>query len=602
MDIEQLATSAVSTAISRSEYLKADIHFNDKKPLWDGDIEVYKKPSMNHAKHDLYARIPVQVKGKLYKKTKKFDSLEYQVSIADLRNYLKDGGVIYFVVTLFKSTQNITSVIFYAPLLPYELRKLLNQNDGKQTCNISLLPFPEDIDDMTQNIKDIATNMLKQRANITNKLITLDDIKNSHDIANMISEYTFSCIKWKDDIDVFDSLLHTKVPIYIYAHMKDGVYFPLAKLFNIQEINAKKPVEANISIGNRTYYKNFTLLCIAGKNKRQDEVHLGKNIKISWTKSAESETQLSFTMQGTLSERINDIEFILALIKARHFEVDGEICQIGDMMDVDSLGDINSLKKMLEWFLNIKKLLNYLDVTEELDYDSVTLKDEHILQSLIASVLENKKIKLNNVDSVLSFLKIANLNICVYTIETEKMSSQYYVGNFFDSGIRIQDTNENLVSYYTFFKRDFLLNCSNLNFSKMLADIRGIPMSKVYADRLVNLLLELFYAYDESKRQDILDAAIELAGYLKTEDTFTPIAVTKLNYYQAILRRRELEKNEIAELLELTEDKEQSEEIFTAAYLLLKNQIAAKIHFDKMSIDERQEFEKYPIYRFWQNR
>lgn len=189
--------------------------------------------------------------------------------------------------------------------------------------------------------------------------------------------------------------------------------------------------------------------------------------------------------------------------------------------------------------------------------------------------------------------------------ETEISSGKYYIGNFFDSGIQVkaigESNNEYLVSYYTFFERDVLLNCSNLNFSKMLADIRSIPMSKIYADRLVYLLLELLHAYDESQRQNILDAAIELAGYLKTEDTFTPIAVTKLNHYQAILRRRELEKNEIAELLELTENKELSEEIYTAAYLLLKNQRAAEIHFDKMSIDEKQKFEKYPIYRFWQN-
>ena len=317
--------------------------------------------------------------------------------------------------------------------------------------------------------------------------------------------------------------------------------------------------------------------------------------------------QLNFTLRGTLSERITDTKFIIALLKEHYIEINNQRFSIGDVKDYNSdLCDSTQLEKLLEWLLNTEKILNYFGVSEDLDYDAITPKDEQNIQLLTTAVLEGKAVKLRNVHNVLNFIKIANLNICVYVRETEISSGKYYVGNFFDSDIQVkamgESNNEYLVSYYTFFKRDFLLNCSNLNFSKMLADIMGIPMSKVYADRLVNLLLELFYAYDESKRQDILDAAIELAGYLKTEDTFTPIAVTKLNYYQAILRRRELEKNEIAELLELTEDKEQSEEIFTAAYLLLKNQIAAKIHFDKMSIDERQEFEKYPIYLFWQNR
>ena len=40
MDIEQRATSAIIDAISRSDYLKADIHSGDKKLSWDGEIEV----------------------------------------------------------------------------------------------------------------------------------------------------------------------------------------------------------------------------------------------------------------------------------------------------------------------------------------------------------------------------------------------------------------------------------------------------------------------------------------------------------------------------------------------------------------------------------
>lgn len=608
MDIEQLAISAIVNVISRSDYLKADIHSGDKKLSWDGDIEVYKKPSTNHAKQDFYARVPVQVKGKSYKKTRKSNSLKYQVSIADLRNYLNDGGVIYFVVTLFENGENKAPVIFYEPLLPYDLKILLDKNSGKKKCSISLSPLPEDTDDVTRIIMNIANNMLKQRAAIISKPITLADIKSSNDIAKMVEEYSFSCIKWKDGSDVFDGLLYPKSPIYVYAHMKDGVHLPLAKFSNSDEleITVSEHITANISIDNCSYYKHFTLLHVR-ENGRRDEFHFGKSIKIVCTKSSEYEMQLNFTLRGTLSERITDTKFIIALLKEHYIEINNQRFSIGDVKDYNSdLCDSTQLEKLLEWLLNTEKILNYFGVSEDLDYDAITPKDEQNIQLLTTAVLEGKAVKLRNVHNVLNFIKIANLNICVYVRETEISSGKYYVGNFFDSDIQVkamgESNNEYLVSYYTFFKRDFLLNCSNLNFSKMLADIMGIPMSKVYADRLVNLLLELFYAYDESKRQDILDAAIELAGYLKTEDTFTPIAVTKLNYYQAILRRRELEKNEIAELLELTEDKEQSEEIFTAAYLLLKNQIAAKIHFDKMSIDERQEFEKYPIYLFWQNR
>lgn len=609
MDIEQLAISAIVSAISRSDYLKADIHSGDKKLSWDGDIEIYKKPSMNHVKEDFYARVPVQVKGKLLKKSKKmYKPLKYSADIADLRNYLNDGGVIYFVVTLFENGENKAPVIFFVPLLPYDLKILLDKNQKKKTCSISLSPLPEDTDDITRIIMNIADNMLKQRATIISKPITLADIKSSNDIANMVSEYSFSCIKLKNDSDVFDGLLYPKSPIYVYAHMKDGVYFPLAKFSNSDEleITVSETISANISIDGYSYYKHFTLFHVR-ENERRDEFHFGKSIKITWTKSSEYEMQLYFTLKGTLSERITDTKFIIALLKERYIEIDGKRFSIGNIEDGNSdLSNLTQFERALEWFLDTEKLLNYLDISEDLDYDAVTHKDEQNIKLLITAVLEGKEVKLLNVRNVLNFIKIANLNICVYLRETERNSGKYYVGNFFDSGIQVkaigESNNECLVSYYAFFKRDVLLNCSNLNFSKMLTDIKRIPMTKIYADRLIILLLELLYAYDESQRQDILDAAIELAGYLKTEDTFTPIAVTTLNYYQAILRRRELEKNKIAELLELTENKEQSEEIYTAAYLLRKDQASAEIHFDKMSIDEKQEFEKYPIHRFWQNR
>ena len=85
---------------------------------------------------------------------------------------------------------------------------------------------------------------------------------------------------------------------------------------------------------------------------------------------------------------------------------------------------------------------------------------------------------------------------------------------FFDYKIQVkaagESGNKSLISYYTFFKREIILNCSNLKFSKMLDDIKRFSMSKIYADCLICLLLELLHAYDESGRQDVLNTAINL--------------------------------------------------------------------------------------------
>ena len=64
MDIEKIAVNTVALALSKSDYLKPNIHSEDKELSWDGDIEVYKKAGSMHSKSDLDIKIPVQVKGK----------------------------------------------------------------------------------------------------------------------------------------------------------------------------------------------------------------------------------------------------------------------------------------------------------------------------------------------------------------------------------------------------------------------------------------------------------------------------------------------------------------------------------------------------------
>lgn len=41
-DIEELATNAVKKSILTSKLLSANIYENDKNPLWDGEVYIYK--------------------------------------------------------------------------------------------------------------------------------------------------------------------------------------------------------------------------------------------------------------------------------------------------------------------------------------------------------------------------------------------------------------------------------------------------------------------------------------------------------------------------------------------------------------------------------
>jgi hypothetical protein len=93
--IENLAVSTVTESVTTSDYLSPFISDNDKEPSWDGHVYIYK--STNNKKDQLIGRVPVQVKG-----TEKGDlnkiEITYPIALTDLKNYLSDGGAVYFVV------------------------------------------------------------------------------------------------------------------------------------------------------------------------------------------------------------------------------------------------------------------------------------------------------------------------------------------------------------------------------------------------------------------------------------------------------------------------------------------------------------------------
>jgi len=92
-----LGVKYLELALAKSDYLISNINSNDKEPSWDGTVEIYKNAGNTHSKTDLEGIAKVQVKGHIDSNTTK-KSIHYPVETADLRNYLVDGGTIFFVI------------------------------------------------------------------------------------------------------------------------------------------------------------------------------------------------------------------------------------------------------------------------------------------------------------------------------------------------------------------------------------------------------------------------------------------------------------------------------------------------------------------------
>lgn len=93
--IEMYSINKLTDAVLRTGVIEPDIHENDKTPSWDGEMRLYHSSEFN--KSNLAGRIPVQVKGTWVERFQK-NKATFQAEVSDLRNYLNDGGVIFFLI------------------------------------------------------------------------------------------------------------------------------------------------------------------------------------------------------------------------------------------------------------------------------------------------------------------------------------------------------------------------------------------------------------------------------------------------------------------------------------------------------------------------
>ena len=118
MDIEKMATGALSTCISATETMSPYLNDGDKEPVWDGHIYIYKDKQKNSAN---IKRVPVQVKG-VQCSVLPAKEPTFPVKVSDLQNYLDDGGVVLFVIYITKG--GLESRIYYSALPPVKLQSI----------------------------------------------------------------------------------------------------------------------------------------------------------------------------------------------------------------------------------------------------------------------------------------------------------------------------------------------------------------------------------------------------------------------------------------------------------------------------------------------
>ena len=151
--IEELAVNIIENEILKYSDLKSNITKGDKGISWDGYITIF--DGKGRGKDNFEYKIDVQVKGRMVKKIKK-GNIKFSIERAHLINYQKqNNGTLLLVVDI---VDNLTYQIYYANLLPVDLKQLIESNKSKaKKTKISILLKPIN-ESSVSSLKNICRN------------------------------------------------------------------------------------------------------------------------------------------------------------------------------------------------------------------------------------------------------------------------------------------------------------------------------------------------------------------------------------------------------------------------------------------------------------
>lgn len=595
-----LGISFLQIALGKTDHLVAHINTNDKEPSWDGDVEVYSKAGHVHAKSDLLLKAPVQVKGHCKPNLKK-KSIKYSIQYADLRNYLYVGGTIFFVVYVNDSGDR--AAIYYVKLLPYDLKKYLKTYDGTpyKEKSIELKEFPKKKNDITDVFLDFVHHMNLQRAAINSAPISFDSLRSESpsQLSNIQLTIGYSAINQNYEFPFDYFFTHDT---YIYIKQPHDIELPVAHLKNVDTV--EYTMNAPISVKSNVFFDHYTV----SRTKTSATIKFGADIRQVLQAGTQAKPDFHFSLSGSLSERIRDARFILAVLDAQQYEINGGVLNFKSASFNNSgFVDRSVIKSQLDFMLSMQKTLNLLHVKKDLNPNLIDTSSQNNLNILKTALLDKKAVKLVPYDSIFRPCRIANLNLLLCTIPIEGTNDFYDIYDFNQAPIsfKSKDSSNNDIpfSYFVLLDRDIINWCDNINYDSMIDSIKAIPLSVEYSQAVNTLILEMLHAYDssDSSKEDILLAAIKITDWIRQTDMHSSPSAAKINYYQAIKRSRPLTSDEQTEVLSIVETERQDESIYVGAYLLLDNIVAAKVHFSKLSKESQEAFKKYPIYRFMQD-
>lgn len=589
--IEELATNAVKKSIITTDFLDQFISENDKEPTWDGYVYIY--ADKKKKKSDLRGRVAVQIKGK-QKDEMSTDKISFPVSTVDMKNFLYDGGAIYFVVYI--SSDRTKETIYYTTLTPVKLKLYLTQAKGQDTKSLKLTPFPTDNNRKSTIFLNFYLDCKKQVSFATKEMLSLEELERQ----DVLIGLTFSVMGYGySQNDINKALFENEV--YLYANIK-GSNVPIPIDLIPCSLQTQETEPCTIAVNDKVHYSSLSRI----RSKDKVIVQIGKSFKITMTELG-APLNINYNSAPMLSDRIKDTEFILDVLHSKHFSLNGCKLDINPAATKLQNFNIEAQTESVEYYKKMQMVLKLLNVQQDINLSTIKEQEQREMYNLITAFVDKKTVRNIRKDlPVVTKIKIQNIVLLLVFEETSEGSGEYKIYNFFRSNLiltydRLDRDDKYITSQYSILQKDDYLQICNIDYDAILPSYQALLKNNpAIFDRATMDMLNMVSAYDENENTKLLKVAKSFAEWILNEDkNVLPYEIKLLNLLQIVRRERELNIDEVKQLCAITENPLTREDIKVGAYLLLDNQMAAQIHFDILDKDMKKAFKKYPIFAFW---
>ena len=587
--IEELATNAVKKSILTADYLDQFISENDKEPTWDGFVYIYN--DVKKKRKDFRGRVAVQIKGTVQDKIE-HEKISFPVDVIDLRNFLSDGGAIYFVVYI--STDGQQGKIYYATLSPVKISVYLDVCKEQETKNIELKPFPIDSNTKSTIFLNFCIDSKKQSSFSPAEM--LDDLNKYKDLTAITMSITGFGFERNDPLRAF-----LENEIYLYAQRGNSdIQIPVKEVLEALEISHKE--NQVISVAGKEYYHSYQVI----RSKGIIQVIVGKSLTITVNEETKF-AQIDYKTSSSMKSRIVDSMFCFDALENKGFMLGRFFIPFEFNKDTFEKFNVDKEKSLIDYLRKVQHLFALLNVTKDIDVEKMTANEWREINSLMIAFLDKKPvINVKPNLPTLFRLKIQNIILLLIFKKDNTVEGQYRIYDFFSHyymiGYDVPDSDEKyFTSIYSIMRVEDYIDIDNIDYEQILPSYQVLaeinPQIYIYA----NLdMLNILSAYDKTNNQELLRVAEKMADWIyeNGRESFDK-DIALLNVLQIARRQRELNLDEIQKLCDLVENGNTREDIKVGTYLLLGNQAAAQVHLNKLSEQEQDDFKEYPIFKFW---